>query len=55
VQAEIDLVPFFDGIDSPAAASSRRLAIVSEIDGELMGTIGFRTISDINRTAEIAP
>jgi [ribosomal protein S5]-alanine N-acetyltransferase len=49
-----DLLPMFDGFESPAPQSIRRLAAIEESTGALIGTIGFHTVSDINRTAEIA-
>lgn len=54
LKAAEDLLPLFEGIESTSAASLRRLAIVSEASGALIGTIGFHTISEINRSAEIA-
>lgn len=54
LQSESDLLPMFDAFDSESPTSMRRLAIVSDVAGELIGTIGFHTISDLNRTAEIA-
>lgn len=49
-----DLLPFFDAIDSTETSSIRRLAIVDTASAGMIGTIGFHSISDINRTAEIA-
>jgi [ribosomal protein S5]-alanine N-acetyltransferase len=49
-----DLLPMFDGFESTSPQSIRRLAIVSDGGENLIGTIGFHTISDVNRTAEIA-
>src|SRR4051812_9956060 len=37
-----------------APASRLRLAIASRIDGRLLGTIGFHSVSPENRTAELA-
>jgi ribosomal-protein-alanine N-acetyltransferase len=54
LQSEEDLLPMFDAIDSEMSSSIRRLAIISDLTGELIGTIGFHTVSDVNRTAEIA-
>ncbi|WP_321957299.1 GNAT family N-acetyltransferase [Paraburkholderia bannensis] len=54
LQSENDLLPMFDGFDSELPSSTRRLAIVNDIAGDLIGTIGFHTVSDVNRTAEIA-
>lgn len=49
-----DLDPLFDTYDSAAINSARRLAIVETATQRLVGTIGFHTISDINRSAELA-
>lgn len=49
-----DLMPLFDEVESASSVSARRLSIVSDASGELVGTIGFHTISELNRTAEIA-
>ncbi|AOJ05728.1 MULTISPECIES: GNAT family N-acetyltransferase [Burkholderia] len=49
-----DLMPMFDGFESTSAQSVRRLAIIGDDDRKLIGTIGFHTVSDVNRTAEIA-
>lgn len=49
-----DLVPMLDAYESGAPTSMRRMAIVDEEHGALVGTIGFHTISDVNRSAEIA-
>jgi len=49
-----DLNPLFDAIESDERDSIRRLAIVDDASESLIGTIGFHTISDANRTAEIA-
>lgn len=54
LQSEEDLLPMFDALDSELLSSIRRLAIISDLTGELIGTIGFHTVSDVNRTAEIA-
>ncbi|ASL42089.1 Putative ribosomal N-acetyltransferase YdaF [Burkholderia sp. AD24] len=54
LQSENDLLPMFDALDSELQSSIRRLAIISDLTGELIGTIGFHTVSDLNRTAEIA-
>jgi ribosomal-protein-alanine N-acetyltransferase len=54
LQSENDLLPMFDALDSELPSSTRRLAIVSDLTGELIDTIGFHTVSDVNRTAEIA-
>lgn len=50
-----DLLPLFDGFESPDPESIRRLAIVDDnAGGALVGTIGLHTVSDVNRSAEIA-
>ncbi|RRW88788.1 GNAT family N-acetyltransferase [Pandoraea apista] len=49
-----DLNSLFDALESDAPDSIRRLAIVDDASAALIGTIGFHTISDVNRTAEIA-
>jgi len=49
-----DLVPMFDALESSAPTSMRRMAIVDQARGDLVGTIGFHTVSDVNRSAEIA-
>lgn len=54
LHSEDDLTPMFDGIESAVATSIRRLAIVDDTDNRLIGTIGFHSISDVNRVAEIA-
>ncbi|RZI56458.1 MAG: N-acetyltransferase [Rubrivivax sp.] len=54
VQLSGDLDSLFDGFESIAPTSPRRLAVVDLASGRLAGTIGFHTVSDINRTAEIA-
>ena len=54
LQSENDLLPMFDALDSELPSSIRRLAIINDLTGELIGTIGFHTVSDVNRTAEIA-
>jgi hypothetical protein len=43
----------FDALDSELPSSIRRLAIINDLTGELIGTIGFHTVSDVNRTAEL--
>ncbi|KVN22103.1 GCN5 family acetyltransferase [Burkholderia stagnalis] len=49
------LLPLFDGIESTAADSIRRLAIVDDnAGGALVGTIGLHTVSSVNCSAEIA-
>jgi [ribosomal protein S5]-alanine N-acetyltransferase len=54
LQSAEDLLPMFDGLESAATQSIRRLAIVEDASRHLIGTIGFHTISEINQTAEIA-
>ncbi|CAM2160466.1 GNAT family N-acetyltransferase [Paraburkholderia tropica] len=54
LHSQADLLPMFDAFESTATQSVRRLAMVSDDDAKLIGTIGFHTISDVNHTAEIA-
>ncbi|PMS15723.1 N-acetyltransferase [Trinickia dabaoshanensis] len=54
LQSDSDLLLMFDALDSELPSSIRRLAIVDDDAGQLIGTIGFHTVSDVNRTAEIA-
>jgi [ribosomal protein S5]-alanine N-acetyltransferase len=54
LQSRAELSAMFDAIESTSSQSIRRLAIVSNDSGNLIGTIGFHTISDVNCTAEIA-
>jgi ribosomal-protein-alanine N-acetyltransferase len=54
LQSESDLLPMFDALDSELPSSIRRLAIICDRTDDLIGTIGFHTVSDVNRTAEIA-
>jgi [ribosomal protein S5]-alanine N-acetyltransferase len=49
-----DLASNFDSYESADPASQVRFAIVMRSDGALAGTIGFHTISRMDRTAEIA-
>lgn len=49
-----DLTPLLDCYTSDMPGSACRLAIVDEAHGALIGTVGFHTISLLNRTAEIA-
>lgn len=49
-----DLLPLFTEFDSTSPDSARRLAIVENGTQRLIGTIGFHTVSSMNRTAEIA-
>lgn len=48
-----DLNSLFDTYEATSRASPRRLAVVDEAVDRLVGTIGFHTISDVNRSAEI--
>ncbi|CBJ39818.1 Acetyltransferase (plasmid) [Ralstonia solanacearum CMR15] len=54
LSAAADLDPQFDHFESSAIDSARRLAIMESQTGRLAGTIGFHTISDANRSAELA-
>ncbi|VVE37517.1 GNAT family N-acetyltransferase [Pandoraea horticolens] len=54
LESSEDLLPMFDAFDSTSADSVRRLAIVDSQSLQLVGTIGFHTVSSANRTAEIA-
>ncbi|WP_179401447.1 GNAT family N-acetyltransferase [Burkholderia guangdongensis] len=49
-----DLRAMFDELDSASADSTRRLAIVDNRSQQLIGTVGFHTVSSVNHTAEIA-
>ena len=49
-----DLKPLVDWYQSDAPSSAIRFAIQLRGGGPLIGTIGFHTISTLNRTAEIA-
>ena len=49
-----DLLPLFEEFSSDSPDSARRLAIVESRTLRLVGTIGFHTISSMNRMAEIA-
>lgn len=49
-----DLLPQFDEFESSAPSSQIGLAIVCMETGQLAGTVGFHTISQINRSAELA-
>lgn len=48
-----DLEPLFHSYESISSTSPRRLAIVDNSHNLLIGTIGFHTISDVNKSAEI--
>ncbi|RKP46109.1 GNAT family N-acetyltransferase [Trinickia fusca] len=54
LSAPADLDPLFDTYESAAPNSARRLAMVETVTQRLVGTIGFHTISDVNRRAELA-
>ncbi|WP_394065561.1 GNAT family N-acetyltransferase [Alcaligenes sp. WGS1538] len=54
LQSREELLAMFDEFEANAAQSSRRLAIVENTGQKLIGTIGFHTISNVNRTAEIS-
>lgn len=49
-----DLLQKFDALESSDPASELRFAIVLRSSGELVGTIGFHSLSLLNKTAEIA-
>lgn len=49
-----DLDPLFNAFELTTATSVRRLAIIESDTQRLAGTIGFHTISDVNRSAELA-
>jgi ribosomal-protein-alanine N-acetyltransferase len=49
-----DLQVLYSRFESQAPESPCRLAIVDEKINRLIGTIGFHTISDMNRSAELA-
>ncbi|GGY20191.1 GNAT family N-acetyltransferase [Paludibacterium paludis] len=53
LQSEKDLEPFVDSAKLFTPTSPIRLAIVDRKIGRLVGVIGFHTISDVNRSAEI--
>lgn len=48
-----DLYPILGRIDSPEAGSPFHFAVCAQPGGQLVGTVGFHTISVLNRTAEI--
>lgn len=54
VRSPQDLEPLFESYESSAPTSPRRLAIVDSDRRVIIGSIGFQTVSDVNRTAEIA-
>jgi ribosomal-protein-alanine N-acetyltransferase len=49
-----DLLPQFDEFESNAPTSQIGLAIICNDSGQLAGTVGFHTISSINRSAELS-
>ncbi|MDF3832046.1 GNAT family protein [Cupriavidus basilensis] len=49
-----DLLPILQSLEDGSASSVRRLAMIDEQSKALVGTIGFHTVSEINRSAEIA-
>lgn len=54
LQGVADLGPLFDSYESTSPASQIRYAIVEAATGRLLGTIGFHTVSEINRSAELS-
>lgn len=54
LHSENDLLPLFDSYESTHSGSPRRLALIDQDSGALAGTIGFHTISELNRSAEVA-
>jgi [ribosomal protein S5]-alanine N-acetyltransferase len=54
LKSAADLDPLFTAYESTAVNSMRRLAIIDTGTGDLAGTIGFHTLSDVNRSAELA-
>jgi ribosomal-protein-alanine N-acetyltransferase len=54
LRSAADLVPMLDAFESRAPTSMRRMAIIDQARNGLAGTIGFHTVSDVNRSAEIA-
>lgn len=54
LKSAADLKPMIDWYEAKDPASAIRFAIVPEGGGPLVGTIGFHTISTLNRSAEIA-
>jgi [ribosomal protein S5]-alanine N-acetyltransferase len=49
-----DLQPSLESFLHESPTSPIRLAVVDQASGRLVGTIGLHTISDVNRSAEIA-
>jgi RimJ/RimL family protein N-acetyltransferase len=54
VKSGDDLRPIIECYNSADPASAIRFAIQASSDGAFIGTIGFHTISTVNRTAELA-
>lgn len=54
LSSERDLLPMFDAIDSTLFTSIRRLAIIDGANDNLIGTIGLHSISEANKSAEVA-
>ncbi|AMO99384.1 acetyltransferase family protein [Collimonas arenae] len=48
------LAPKFDAIESLSPSSEIRFAIALRSSDDLVGTVGFHTISTVNKTAELA-
>lgn len=48
-----DLEPLLQSYENDSFTSARRMAIVDDTRNELIGTVGFHTISDVNKSAEI--
>ncbi|MFT4247809.1 MAG: GNAT family protein [Pseudomonas sp.] len=53
VRSPEDLNPIFETYEATSGTSARRLAVVDQATDRLIGTIGFHTVSDVNRSAEI--
>src|SRR3989442_1711291 len=49
-----DLMPIFDSYESAEPSSQVRLAVILRDSGRLVGTVGFHSVSALNRTAELA-
>lgn len=54
LRSQADLLPMFDAFESTATQSVRRLAMVSDDDAKLIGTIGFHMISDVSAMIDAA-
>lgn len=48
-----DLASAIESYLAPEPTSPQRMAIIDRQSGRLIGTVGFHTISDINKTAEV--